>query len=298
VARRRFAYLLRLACAAGAAAGAGCASTSDDVEVLPSAEANYEAGLKALQGKRHLLFFHEVDHARAIKYFQEVIDNYPYSDHAVLAELRIADTHFEQRNFQEALSYYQDFVELHPNHPKVPYAIYRNGLCSYEQMRASDRDQGPTREAASQFQALLERYPDSEEAADAKVKLAETRDRLAHHELEIADFYYDQGIYHAAVQRYQRALDTYPEHQGNLETQARIGFALARLRRPGEAERVLRGALQHGAEGELRERIELELERIASLPGFGPAPLKRSCETDPNPACVPASAQGFVETTP
>jgi outer membrane protein assembly factor BamD len=277
---------------------AGCASTPEEEEVLPTAEANYQAGLQALEGRRFLFLFRDVDHAKAIHYFQEVIDNYPYSDHAVLAELRIADTHFEQRAFPEALSYYQDFVELHPNHPKVPYAIYRNGLCSYEQMRASDRDQTPTREAAAQFQALLERYPDAEEAADAKVKLAETRGRLARHELEIGDFYYNQGIYHAAVQRYQRALDTYPEHEGNLETQTRIGFALARLRRPGEAERVLRGALERGADGELRDRIELELERIASLPGFGPAPLKRSCETDPNPACVPAAAQGFLEISP
>jgi outer membrane protein assembly factor BamD len=283
--------LLSLALAAGVAFG--CASTPEEEEILPSAEANYQAGLDALEGRSFLLFFRDVDHAKAIRYFQIVIDNYPYSDHAVLAELRIADTHFTQRSFAEAQSYYQDFVELHPNHAKVPYAIYRNGLCSYEQMRDSDRDQTATRDAAAQFEALLQRYPDAEEAADARVKLADTRDRLARHELEIADFYYDQGIYHAAVQRYQRALDSYPDHQGNLETQTRIGFSLARLRRPGEAERVLRAALQRGAEGELRDRIEWELERIASLPGFGPAPLKRSCETDPNPACKP-TAPGFA----
>jgi outer membrane protein assembly factor BamD len=294
---RRSPLLLRIACAAGVALGTGCASTPEE-QVFSSAEEYYAAGQKALEGRRFLFFFRDVDHVKAIGYFQEVIDNYPYSDHAVLAELAIADTHFRQRSFAEAQSYYQDFVELHPNHARVPYAIYRNGLCSYEQMRAEDRDQAPTREATAQFEALLERYPDAEEAADARTRLAETRGRLARHELQIADFYYDQGTYHAAVARYQRALDGYPDHEGNLETQARIGFSLMRLGRPGEAERVLRGALQRGADGELRDRIELELEQIANLPAFGPAPLKRSCETDPNPSCVPAAASGFVDESP
>jgi outer membrane protein assembly factor BamD len=295
VARRNAMYLLRIACAAGVLAGAGCASTPEEEEVLDSAEAYYAKGLETLKGRRLLFFFRTVDRAKAIGYFQEVIDNYPYSDHAVLAELAIADTHFDQQSYQEAQSYYQDFVELHPNHAKVPYAIYRNGLCSYEQMRDSDRDQAPARESAAQFKALLERYPDSAEAADARVKLAETRDRLARHEIEIGDFYYDQEIYHSALQRYRRALDSYPEHTGNLETQARVGFCLAQLRQTGEAERVLRGALELGAEGELRERIEAELERIAQLPGFGPAPLARSCETDPNPACGKSDSAPFVE---
>jgi outer membrane protein assembly factor BamD len=295
VARRNAVYLLRIACAAGVLAASGCASTPEKEEVLDSAEAYYEKGLETLKGRPLLFFFRTVDRPKAIGYFQEVIDNYPYSDHAVLAELRIADTHFDQRSFPEAQSYYQDFVELHPNHAKVPYAIYRNGLCSYEQMRDSDRDQAPAREAAAQFQALLERYPDSGEAADARVKLAETRDRLARHEIEIGDFYYRQEIFHAAAQRYQRALDGYPEHTGNLDTQARLGFSLARLHQPGEAERVLRGALARGADGELRERIEAELERISELPGFGPAPLARSCETDPNPACGKSDAETFVE---
>lgn len=266
--------------------------------MLGSAEENYEAGLKALEGRRVFFFFKSVDHARAIKYFQNVVDNFPYSDHAVLAELRIADTHYSQgaaKSYEEAQSYYQDFVELHPNHPKVPYAIYRNGLCSYQQMRGTDRDQKAVRAAAAQFETLLARYPDAEEAADARVKLADVYGRMARHELDIADFYYEQSLYHAAIQRYQRALEKYPEHEGNLETQTRIGFALARLRRLGEAERVLRGVLQRTQDDELRERIELELERIAHLPSFGPEPLARSCETDPNPACIRSEPPSFVE---
>jgi outer membrane protein assembly factor BamD len=289
MAHRRRARAWILACAAALAFAPGCASTPDDEHALSSAEDYYQAGEKELKGRHFLFIFRDVDHAKAIGYFQEVIDNYPYSDHAVLAELRIADTHFTQRNYTEAQSYYQDFVELHPNHPRVPYAIYRNGLCSYQQMRAPDRDQTATRDAAAQFEALIQRYPEAEEAADARVKLAETRERLARHELGIADFYYRQGIYHAAIGRYQRALDAYPDHPGHLESLARVGFCLARLRRPGNAEQVLRDALARGANGELRERIEAELAHLEQLPRFGGAPLKRACRPS-DPDCEPAAA--------
>ena len=143
-------------------------ATAPPEEELPSAESYYQRGVELLKGRRVFLFFTDVDYPEAIESFQEVIDNYPYSEFAVLSELAIADIHFERDEYEEASSYYHDFVELHPNHPKVAYALYRNGLCSYNQMRAADRDQAPTREAVAQFRALLERFPSSEMAPDAQ----------------------------------------------------------------------------------------------------------------------------------
>jgi outer membrane protein assembly factor BamD len=247
---------------------AGCASSPDEPELeeepITSAQSYYELGLKELEGSRLLFFFRNVDYPRAIQHFQEVIDNYPYSDYATLAELKIADTQFEQRNYEEAASYYQDFVELHPGHDKVPYAIYRNGLCSFERMRGADRDQGPTREAISQFETLIQRYPDAQEATDARARLTEARERLAEQDLMIADFYYEQGTYHAAIRRYQSAIDAYPEHEGHLETLARIGFALIQLRQTSEAERVLRDVLVRTDDDDLRARVADELEELAA----------------------------------
>jgi outer membrane protein assembly factor BamD len=144
----------------------GCASAPPDEEV-PSAETYYKRGVEILKGRRVLFFFRDVDHARAVELFQEVIDNYPYSQFATLAELKIADTHFEQGNFEEAASYYQDFVELHPNHPEIPYAILRNGLCAFEQIGGVNHDQTSTAEAIAQFRVLIDRYPGSDEAKEA-----------------------------------------------------------------------------------------------------------------------------------
>jgi len=264
----------------------GCATAPPEEEELPSAESYYQHGVESLAGKRTFLLFHDIDYAKAIEYFQEVIDNYPYSDFAILAELQIADIHFERAEYEEASSYYHDFVELHPNHAKVSYALYRNGLCSYNQMRASDRDQAPTREAVAQFKALIERYPQSEMAADAAVRLHECEDRLARQDIDIADYYYSQRAWYAAARRYRAALKDFPEHDGRTRTLVQLGFCLSRLHQYLEAEAMLRRALELGAENQLREDAQGELEAIARQPVYGPRPLAKSCVTDPNAACT------------
>lgn len=278
-----------------------CATTTkDEEEELPSAESYYQHGEETLKGKSSFLFFHDVDYAKAIEYFQEVIDNYPYSDYAVLAELQIGDIHFERGEYEEASSYYHDFVELHPNHPKVSYALYRNGLCSYNQMRDVERDQAPTREAVAQFKALLERYPNSEMAGDAASRLIECQNRLAEQDITIGDYYFQQHGWYAAARRYRQALTDYPDHGDRVRTLAQLGFALSNLHQYLEAESALRRSLELGAEDQLQQDVQGELEMLARLPLYGPRPLGKSCVTNPNASCptdaipappAPAAAQ-------
>jgi outer membrane protein assembly factor BamD len=280
-----------------------CATTTpDEEEELPSAESYYQHGEAALKGKSSFIFFHDVDYAKAIEYFQEVIDNYPYSDYAVLAELQIGDIHFERGEYEEASSYYHDFVELHPNHPKVAYALYRNGLCSYNQMRDAERDQAPTREAVAQFKALLERYPNSEMSADAASRLIECQNRLAEQDIDIGDYYFQQHAWYAAARRYRQALTDYPDHGDRVRTLAQLGFALANLHQYLEAEGVLRRSLELGAEDQLQEDVQGELEMLARLPLYGPRPLPKSCVTNPNASCptdaIPEPPPAAVQQQP
>ena len=260
-------------------------ATAPPEEELPSAESYYQRGIETLKGRRVFLFFYDVDYPKAIEAFQEVIDNYPYSEFAVLSELAIANIHFERGEYEEAASYYHDFVELHPTHPQVAFALYQNGLCSYYQMRAADRDQGPTREAAAQFRALLERFPDSPLATDGRMKLAECENRLAAQIIEIGDFYYTEHDYHSAARRYRMALTEYPDHGDRAATMVRLGISLARLKRYNEAEGVLRKSLELQPPDDLRDSAEIELDLLAHLPLYGPRVLPRSCVTDPNPSC-------------
>ena len=237
---------------------AACAS-APPVEEIPSAESYYQRGLELLEGERVFLFFRDVNYPRAIEHFQEVIDNYPYSDYSTRAELKIADVYYQRGSYEEAASYYQDFVELHPTNPQVPYSIYRNGLCSFRQIGDVGRDQTPTRDALAQFRVLLDRYPGSKYAQEARARLREVTDRLAGHDIEVGDFYYRRGDYHAAAHRYRQALDTYPEHSTHLRTLVRLGRSLMDMHRYAEAEQIYQRALDARPEegGEAHDPREL-----------------------------------------
>ena len=71
------------------------------------------------------------------------------------AELRIADAYFESERYIEASAAYSDFRKLHPVHQKAPYALYRMGLASYNQITGTDRDQTPQKNAVIYFEDFL-----------------------------------------------------------------------------------------------------------------------------------------------
>ena len=125
----------------------GCAKPPPEFEDVPPADELYEEGQKILEGTRILGVWTYVNFGKAIETFQAIIDNYPYSEYAVEAEPKIADAYFSDRKMEEALSYYRDFKDLHPDHPKVPYTIYRSALCHESQLEPKDRDQTATRSA-------------------------------------------------------------------------------------------------------------------------------------------------------
>ncbi len=274
------------------ALSAGCAS-SPPVEELPSAETYYQRGLEALEGDSVLFFFSDVDYTLAIELFQEVIDNYPYSDYATLSELKIADVYFEQESYEQSASYYQDFVELHPRHPQVSYALFRQGLCWYREMAEPDRDQEATRDAVAQFEVLLQRFPRSEHAAESEKLLAEARSRLALHDLHVADFYFERGVYHAAARRYVDVLEAFPQHEGHKRTLLHLALSLQRIGRTREASVLLEQLLRAGADEELLEQVS---DALLELPAGYPQDetLSRSCSVAWNPAC-PEPLEDAVE---
>ncbi len=257
LARRAARSAARWAGLGAALLGLGCASAQ--VEEIPSAALFYSKGLKVLEGYSVFGLFTSVDFPTAVTQFQEVIDNYPFSEYAPLAELQIAEINERMGKFEEAASFYQDFVEAHPEHPKIPFALYRLGECYVAQMRDPDRDQEPTKKALSQLEFLTSRFPDSEYAAKGKELLARAQDQLALREAKIAEFYYGKGQYHAAVPRYRAALEKSATFPGHCENRTRLGISLGRLGLRDQAQEVLKEL-----QARCSERPEL-IEEVGSV---------------------------------
>ena len=240
---------------------AGCASDPPVFEEPPPADDLYQEGLTVLQGRRILGVYHKVDYNRAIETFQAIIDSYPYSDYAVTAELKIADSYFDDQRYEEALSYYRDFGDLHPQHEKVPYTIFRSGLCHERRMRSTNRDQTATRDALVYLDRLLATYPHSEYAEEAEVLWRDLRTQLAQSVMGIADFYRKRGEYESAAERYRSLLNEYPGLGLDPEALYRLGICYSNMNRRTEADRIFEALVQNYHDSDVAGEAE---KRIAS----------------------------------
>jgi outer membrane protein assembly factor BamD len=216
----------------------GCASSNPTFEDVPPAEELYADGLEKLEGRRILYLFTYIDYDSAIESFQSIIDNYPYSEYELLAQLKIADAYFDDERYEEALAYYQDFADLHPIHERVPYTLLRAALCHYNQISSINRDQGQTRLATEALSVLMQEHPYAEETRRAEEMMVDLRTRLALNILEIADFYRERTHWQSAASRYRRVLDEYPGLGLDARALYRLGLCLEEMRREDEALRL------------------------------------------------------------
>ena len=225
---------------------AACQSTPEPVfeEVAPADEL-FAEGERALEGQGLLGVYRRIDYSAAIEIFQSIIDNYPYSEYAVDAELKIADAYFDDRKFEEALSYYRDFGDLHPDHEKVPYTIYHSALCHESRLESIQRDQTSTRNALVFLDRLLLSYPHSDEAREAEPLWRSLQVHLAESSEAVADFYQDREEYEAAAERYRNILNDHPGLGLDARVLFKLGECYVALRRYDEADRIFRTLVAH-----------------------------------------------------
>jgi outer membrane protein assembly factor BamD len=143
------------------------------------------------------------DYKKAIETFSRVRDEYPLNPVALMAELGIADSYFENEQYVDAEVAYNSFVDLHPTNPNVPYAMFQLGMCHYQQMQTIDRDQSETVKARKEFERLMARFPQSKFAIMAEKNLREVKQHQAEHEFYVGEFYYRTKKYEAALKRFE-----------------------------------------------------------------------------------------------
>ena len=190
----------------------------------------YERGAAALE---------EEDWLRAREYFVEIRDNYPQSPLRADARLGIGDTHLGQGSMEgyvAAEAEFLDFLTLFPTSERANYAQFKLGVVHFAQMRGPQRDQSSTRNAIREFEALIQRYPDSVHVSEAREHLRQARDRLSESEYVVGHYYYRQKWWPGAIERFRLILDTDPAFAGRDRVYYHLGEA---LRQEGEPEEGL-----------------------------------------------------------
>jgi len=239
----------------------GCAKDPMLFEDVPPAKELYQKGLSQLEGTRILGLYTWVNYNKAIETFQTIIDNYPYSEYETEAQLKIADAYYQDARYDEALSYYRDFGDLHPQNPKVPYTVLRSALCHYKQISSIDRDQTSTREALKYLEILSSRYPYDPETRKGEIILQQLRTQLANNMMEIGDFYLKRTQYQSAAMRYRTVLDEYPGLGMDAESLFKLGICYENMKRKDEALRLFHVVLENFSDSKMAKQAA---ERIAS----------------------------------
>jgi outer membrane protein assembly factor BamD len=168
---------------------------------------------------------------KAIEKFQKLKDYYPFSKYAILAELKIADAHYQREEYEDAAFAYENFEQLHPRNEAIPYVIYQIGRCYYDQIDTPDRDQTSAQKALEAFQRLVKQFPRDQYSTRAAEHIKTAQKSLAGHAYVVGVFYYKTKHYQAALNRFMSIISDYPDvgyHQKALEYIARCEASIAR----------------------------------------------------------------------
>jgi len=149
------------------------------------------------------------DYAGATMALEHFSSKYPYSKFAIQAELLRIFAAYKDDEFvlSEVLS--QRFIDLHPGHVNVDYAMYMLAMSQYKQRASAEKDPSQNKAAIKSFKKLIREHPDSSYAKQGKMYLQSLYNSLAKHELTIGKFYFDRDRYVAAANRFQQVIQHY-----------------------------------------------------------------------------------------
>ena len=166
----------------------------------------------------------------AAKLLQAIKDRYPYSKESIIAELKLADSLFQRKEYDEALDNYSEFERLHPKDKDIPYVLYRKGLCHFNQIKSMDREQTQVAFARDEFEGLVKRFPDNEYSLKAREKIRQCLVYQAEYELYVGIFYYRTKRYQPALNRFTYLIENFPDtgqYREALEYMAKCKVKLA-----------------------------------------------------------------------
>lgn len=157
----------------------------------------------------------------AIEYFEGLEARYPYGRYSEQAQMEIAYAYYRDNEPELAIQAADRFIRLHPTHPHVAYAYYLKGIVNVREekginsllktrgTKALDRDAKAAHDAYLAFSEVVERFPNSQYARDAALRMAYLNNSLAKYEVEVARYYLDQDAYVAAANRCRYVIENY-----------------------------------------------------------------------------------------
>ncbi len=162
------------------------------------------------------------DYSTAIALYDRLDAQFPFTRYATQGKLEAIYAHYRAYQPELALSAADRFLRANPRHEHLDYVLYLRGLINFDRgasdildaldIDSTTRDPINARRAFEDFGRLLQRFPTSPYAADARQRMIYLRERIARHEMAIARFYESRRAWVAAS---RRAQDIISKFQGS-----------------------------------------------------------------------------------
>ena len=197
----------------------GCGGTDEKDALIRDVTEAYEKAQSSMENGNY---------RRAIQIYEALLARFPFSDLSKQIQLELMYAYYKAGSNEQAIAAADQFQRENPTHPRVDYAVYVKGLSYFdadvgtlERMFRKTTDGRPPRDADlafSQFSRLIERYPASEYAEDARQRMIYLKNRLAAYENSVARYYMKTDAYIAALNRAKGALEKYNGADSNSES--------------------------------------------------------------------------------
>ena len=188
---------------------AGCKTNRED-DLKSGPEIIYDRAQKSLASQ---------DYDNAIRLYEALNARYPFAAESRQARLDLIYAYYKARESESALDAADTFIRENPTHPRVDYAWYVKGLVDFERspnflerwfkVDLNERPPQTARKAFAAFRKVVEDYPKSEYAHDARRRMIYLRNRLADYQLYVARYYMKRGAWVAAAQRAKETVEQY-----------------------------------------------------------------------------------------
>jgi outer membrane protein assembly factor BamD len=159
------------------------------------------------------------DYKNAISVYEALDARYPFSDAARQARLDLMYAYYKSGEAESAIDAADQFIRENPTHARVDYAYYIKGLVNFERspnflerwfnVDLSERPPSEARQSFAAFQTIVQQYPKSPYAHDARRRMIFLRNRLADYEVYVARYYMKRGAYVGAAARAKFAIENY-----------------------------------------------------------------------------------------
>jgi len=158
----------------------------------------------------------------AVRIYEKIIDNSPYSDIAALSQYRIGLVFKSAGDFNEAKKEFEKLISTYPESEWVEAAKFQLAKSASLASLDADYDQGSTREAKDRYEEFVATHPQTELTQEAQEEIIILTDKEAEKDFRVGEFYEKQEAYSSAKIYYDDVIRKYPKSTWAKQSQERI----------------------------------------------------------------------------